>query len=689
MMVRLVLCAFMAVMLTGCGVIQTSESSNGSSSGGSPSEGSGVGVGGEAERVAGPSWSGYMSVREGRECAYSSTVEGMGEISLTHKYTDVREESGGTRFTLESAMGIPAIAGEQYGEAEGDPLLSETESVEYVLGDDGLLRTEPQLFNSGDLEADVDRFIVYPSIEEVRDGESVSSSLTLAASSSDPATQAQLEAELEPGESEMKMRVDYKVTGVPPKEISTPAGTFTDVVGATVEIEDIEALNANEEARGDTDGLAEIVAAFAGTPTVWFARDTGIVQTETSGGMMGDGTSVMKLEGCDGERADAPPNPSTNEGELPEPTSLENGGDPDTEGNIGSSGGSGEASLEEEVGDYYRAAGAEEWGYTYDHIASETRSMFTEEEWFQKNQWFWDSNPSIYHIVSINPDSASPSAGVEVRITGEDGSSLTRTTYFSLEDGEWKHRFSEAETDLFMPGATFEEFVEAQTGTSPEDTPTPDGDTSGVCAGVSDCEMVDTADVDGDGLLDEISLVGEPDEYPVARTQFTVRVLLADGTTLTREAEIEHWHRDTAWWGATDFGQVPGEELVVGGTTGAHTLWFRVLAYRDGELVELPYPESDSSRDGSFYETMWPIDAAASVYMGVVCDTDDSTVVLPSVSSVGAPSEDATFEGEATAWILDAGQWRMIDSSNLKYPDASSAFEISGWQCGDLPRGYD
>ena len=30
------------------------------------------------------------------------------------------------------------------------------------------------------------------------------------------------------------------------------------------------------------------------------------------------------------------------------------------------------------------------------------------------------------------------------------------------ESGEWKHRFSDEEHDLFMPEASYEEFVEAQ-----------------------------------------------------------------------------------------------------------------------------------------------------------------------------------------------------------------------------------
>lgn len=50
---------------------------------------------------------------------------------------------------------------------------------------------------------------------------------------------------------------------------------------------------------------------------------------------------------------------------------------------------------------------------------------------------------------------------VRLRLTGEDGSSRIRTTYFVWEDGAWRHRFGQEEIDLFRPDLTYEEFVEA------------------------------------------------------------------------------------------------------------------------------------------------------------------------------------------------------------------------------------
>ncbi len=122
------------------------------------------------------------------------------------------------------------------------------------------------------------------------------------------------------------------------------------------------------------------------------------------------------------------------------------------------------ADLEQAVGDYYRAAGSKDWDYTYEYLDSETRSMFTEEEWRQKNQYFADLDETIYHVVSVNLDETSeePIAEVQVRLTGEDGSSRVRTTYFVWEDGAWRHRFAQEEIDLFRPDLTYEEFLEVR-----------------------------------------------------------------------------------------------------------------------------------------------------------------------------------------------------------------------------------
>src|SRR5215216_6394911 len=36
---------------------------------------------------------------------------------------------------------------------------------------------------------------------------------------------------------------------------------------------------------------------------------------------------------------------------------------------------------------YYQAAAARNWGYTYDHLDSETQNAYTEQDWFAKNDY--------------------------------------------------------------------------------------------------------------------------------------------------------------------------------------------------------------------------------------------------------------------------------------------------------------
>lgn len=122
-----------------------------------------------------------------------------------------------------------------------------------------------------------------------------------------------------------------------------------------------------------------------------------------------------------------------------------------------------ETEAQEAAEDYYRAAGLDDWDYTYEQLDVETRSGFSEEEWFQKNEWFADNGEVIYNIESVDQVGTSTEyLGVTLTLTYEDGSSSTRTTYFVYEDGQWKHRFGQEEQDLFMPDVPYEEFVEAQ-----------------------------------------------------------------------------------------------------------------------------------------------------------------------------------------------------------------------------------
>ena len=126
--------------------------------------------------------------------------------------------------------------------------------------------------------------------------------------------------------------------------------------------------------------------------------------------------------------------------------------------------------LVQAVEDYYQAVDREDWAYTYQNLDSQTRAMFDEEEWYLKNQWFADIEGLELAAmdVTVNGSPSEQVVGVSVYRTFEDGTVIDRDTLFVFEDGVWKHRFGEEEMGVFMPEASFEEFVAAQQGSSPE-----------------------------------------------------------------------------------------------------------------------------------------------------------------------------------------------------------------------------
>jgi hypothetical protein len=138
---------------------------------------------------------------------------------------------------------------------------------------------------------------------------------------------------------------------------------------------------------------------------------------------------------------------------------------------------------------YYEAVAARNWGYTYDHLDSETRSAYTEQEWFAKNEYLADTGAVTYTIQSVVMDSSAPEtfAYVTVVLTATDGSTNVRNTYFVYEDGAWLHRFSAEEYDLLASAPTASVSASAGGGSSVSPSPSP---SSGVDE--FDCSDFDT-----------------------------------------------------------------------------------------------------------------------------------------------------------------------------------------------------
>jgi hypothetical protein len=97
--------------------------------------------------------------------------------------------------------------------------------------------------------------------------------------------------------------------------------------------------------------------------------------------------------------------------------------------------------------DYYAAAAAGDYNYTYDALSSASQSQLTEEEWVAANTTL-GSDAGIYRIDSTNVVDDS-TVVVYLTITSADGSSSERITQFILENGSWKHDLTQEEYALF------------------------------------------------------------------------------------------------------------------------------------------------------------------------------------------------------------------------------------------------
>lgn len=214
----------------------------------------------------------------------------------------------------------------------------------------------------------------------------------------------------------------------------------------------------------------------------------------------------------------------------------------------------GEGSTEDDVVDaveaYYQAVHSQDWSYTYENLDAQTRALFDEEEWYSKNQYYADveglGTPSI--DVQVNDDPSDPLVGVTVYRAFDDGTSIDRDTVFVWEDGAWKHRFVGEELALYMPEASYDEFVAAQQESSPSaESASPEPESASPAseesAGTKQVRVVVTSDVPVDvSIIDDNFDVSISEEISGSKTyEFDIAAdsgLLVDAVNLDMSGNV-------------------------------------------------------------------------------------------------------------------------------------------------------
>lgn len=167
-------------------------------------------------------------------------------------------------------------------------------------------------------------------------------------------------------------------------------------------------------------------------------------------------SSMMPLDGTYPETTSSASPPASPEptAASPEPTAQE-----PTDFGLAPGG---EEEVRNAAEQYYYAVDSEVWDTTYYNLDAESKALFTEEEWAQKNQWYADNEDLELESIAVGVEmDGEEAARVTVDRVFTDGTSISRETVFVWE-GYWRHRLTEEEKEIFMPGVPYAEFVEAQ-----------------------------------------------------------------------------------------------------------------------------------------------------------------------------------------------------------------------------------
>ena len=155
--------------------------------------------------------------------------------------------------------------------------------------------------------------------------------------------------------------------------------------------------------------------------------------------------------------------------------------------------------------EYYAAAAAGNYNYTYDALTPVAQGQFSEEDWVSANTAL-GSDAGTYSIDSTDMVDDS-TADVYLTITSADGSSSERFTQFVLEGASWKHELTQDEYALFA-GATDTSTATASASSSASASSTDETDTA---AGLKHVKVVVSADVPVD-----VSIVDDTFDWSIS-----------------------------------------------------------------------------------------------------------------------------------------------------------------------------
>ena len=244
--------------------------------------------------TSGPNeWASYLPVIAGRTCTYRATST-FGQFTSVSQQTSIipsaQLEADGVHFTIRSTTTTTTTG-------PGTPAQTQTETLTYpyLLANNGTVRVSPGNISKSGLSYTYSGFEVWPTVAALRQGQSVTTTMTVRLSATTAALRAELAKALN-GQSGIDATVTFKVGPAPILgPIVTSDGTFANTIGVQVSLVSEHEANAPP---GTDAGIMKLARAFGpGKTDIYFARGVGPVETKV-GGLLASLSSPVELTGC-------------------------------------------------------------------------------------------------------------------------------------------------------------------------------------------------------------------------------------------------------------------------------------------------------------------------------------------------------------------------------------------------------
>ncbi len=225
-------------------------------------------------------WLAYFPSHVGRTCVAGLTLHAGSETIVS---SGTQRVAGITHSGAVTTIVEQVVTVVKETPPPSTPLEPMRQTLRYTFPADGSIATAPGAYSNSQWHYTYSGAEVYPPVAALRSGKRLPASLSLTMAGATAASAAQIAPLLLPGHNALELALRYEVGPAPAKsEITTPAGTFRDLLGVEIHITGVTVSDATKKGTASLrpllSGLGSEISA-----TTYFAPGAGAVSTTTLG----------------------------------------------------------------------------------------------------------------------------------------------------------------------------------------------------------------------------------------------------------------------------------------------------------------------------------------------------------------------------------------------------------------------